>query len=579
MSIKYDSKREPLAEIIRKATVNATYVIPDLQRPYVWTPRQVSLLIDSLFRGWPFGSLLLWEVKPDCFQDNEGIPHRPFWQVVDRTKGDQSTTSSALGQPATYQMVLDGQQRIQSLVLALGGDQWGFQLYDADWAADLQDRRVRPSIHWSKASLCVDFGKFRTEVTDKNNKVRKIEVGKILDWAILGTIDGQSTAPRPSNYVYPLLVAKENPGRFIRLSRLWDLVQKDLSESEYEELLEPVLVQHSMSPTVRASVLRPLAQFMKVVENIKINSFVHALQIETFELTPQWSKDDYSDAIVTIFTRLNTAGRTLTREEITLAWLKVGWVLSQTDGKTAGECLAELQLLLEGKGFKLDTDDIVRLISFVWAVEHREGVLLDSKDLLKGEVVRSMAGAVSAAWNSLISRIEVSSSIVSDRDFIENQGSINAVIVFFAWYKLVFDRFDALTGIPLIEKDNLEKGIEAAFGKVSRSLGVWFAMGKCMGRRFCPQFSRLRDRPKGVCGQSEDLQDRDATTHGRRRYPATNGSRSAKGFDHGGQYSSVGSDARPFLLSVSLDLASVGSGALEMLFYRHAYWEKAHQQT
>jgi hypothetical protein len=34
MSIKYDSKREPLAEIIRKATVNATYVIPDLQRPY-----------------------------------------------------------------------------------------------------------------------------------------------------------------------------------------------------------------------------------------------------------------------------------------------------------------------------------------------------------------------------------------------------------------------------------------------------------------------------------------------------------------------------------------------------------------
>jgi len=67
MSIKYDSKGEPLAEIIKKATVNATYVIPDLQRPYVWTPRQVTL-IDSLFRGWSFGSLLRWEVKPDCFQ-------------------------------------------------------------------------------------------------------------------------------------------------------------------------------------------------------------------------------------------------------------------------------------------------------------------------------------------------------------------------------------------------------------------------------------------------------------------------------------------------------------------------------
>ena len=32
MSIKYDSVREPFAEIIKKATINATYVIPDLQR-------------------------------------------------------------------------------------------------------------------------------------------------------------------------------------------------------------------------------------------------------------------------------------------------------------------------------------------------------------------------------------------------------------------------------------------------------------------------------------------------------------------------------------------------------------------
>ena len=67
MSIKFDSKRELLSSVIDKATNNATYVIPDLQRPYVWSPSQVTLLVDSLFRGWPFGSLLLWEVKPDSF--------------------------------------------------------------------------------------------------------------------------------------------------------------------------------------------------------------------------------------------------------------------------------------------------------------------------------------------------------------------------------------------------------------------------------------------------------------------------------------------------------------------------------
>jgi hypothetical protein len=457
MSIKYDSKREPIAEIIRKATVNATYVIPDLQRPYVWTPRQVTLLIDSLFKGWPFGSLLLWEVKPDCFDGNEGIPHRPFWQVVDRTNANAGTETSALGQPATYQMVLDGQQRVQSLVLALGGDQWGFQLYDADWAADLQERRMKPSVHWSRAALCLDVSLFRSELAAKGRKVRKLEAGKILDWVVIDSISGRSIEPRPPNYQHPLQLAKEHPGRYIRLSRLWDLTQKDLSEEEYEEILKPVLANHEMTTQDQVELLRPLAQFMKVVENVKSNSFVHALQIESFQLTPQWSKDDYSDAIVTIFTRLNTAGRTLTREEITLAWLKVGWVLSKTDGKTASECLNELKEYLVDRAFKVETDEIVRLISFVWAVDHREGNLLDSKDLLKGDVVRSMAAAVAGAWKALIPRIESASKLIEERDLVENQGSFNAVIVYATWFRLVFDRLDALHVVPVVRRDDLEK--------------------------------------------------------------------------------------------------------------------------
>jgi len=458
MSIKYDSKREPLAEIIKKSTIQATYVIPDLQRPYVWTPRQVTLLIDSLFRGWPFGSLLLWEVKPDCFQQNEGIPHRPFWQIVDRTEDDQGTTTSALGQPTTYQMVLDGQQRVQSLIIALGGDRWGFKLYDAEWALDLHDRRVRPSQHWSKASLCVDLHQFATELRAKIGFVRKMEVRKILDWAILDEVSGQSPLPRPANYVHPLETSKANPGKFIRLSRFWDLVQKDLSEREYKKLLEPALKEHGVSDTERHNLLDPLAEFMKVVENVKLNSFVHALQIESFEWTPQWNKDDYSDAIVNIFTRLNTAGRTLTEEEITLAWLKVGWIQAQTDNKPAGECLADLESALEDRGFDLKTDEIVRLISFVWAVEQRDGSLLDSKDLLKGEILRSMAASVASTWRRLKLQLEQGADLIKERDLIENQGSFNSIIVFLTWYRLVFDRSEAIfLSMSLLERDSLEK--------------------------------------------------------------------------------------------------------------------------
>ena len=98
-----------------KSDDGATVVIPDLQRPYVWTPNQVTLLIDSLIRGWPFGTLLMWKAGP---ADLERIPHRQFWQVVDKTDDESGTSVARKDPPAFFQMVLDGQQRVQSLLLA-----------------------------------------------------------------------------------------------------------------------------------------------------------------------------------------------------------------------------------------------------------------------------------------------------------------------------------------------------------------------------------------------------------------------------------------------------------------------------
>ena len=57
----YRPGQEPLSVLLYQATgaEGATLLIPDLQRPFRWNPRQVTLLIDLLMRGWPFGTLLL----------------------------------------------------------------------------------------------------------------------------------------------------------------------------------------------------------------------------------------------------------------------------------------------------------------------------------------------------------------------------------------------------------------------------------------------------------------------------------------------------------------------------------------
>lgn len=111
----YEEKTEPLHSLLDRARSDegATVLIPDLQRPFVWTPNQVSLLMDSLIRGWPFGTLLMWRVGQ---QDLANIPNRPFWRVVDRTGDADGSGVMKKDPPASFHMVLDGQQRLQPSV-------------------------------------------------------------------------------------------------------------------------------------------------------------------------------------------------------------------------------------------------------------------------------------------------------------------------------------------------------------------------------------------------------------------------------------------------------------------------------
>jgi hypothetical protein len=180
-------------------------LIPDLQRPYVWTPNQVTLLVDSLIRGWPFGTLLLWKVN---HQELEGIPFRPFWTVVNRTGNTNGAQVTQMNPPAEYHMVLDGQQRVQSLLLALGGDDWGFTLEDRDWTEEIKERRPRGRQakyrHWSKASLCFDFQTFKEEYDKQHCNLLAVDFRTVLNWAITDPQDGQSSYAKPENYEDPL---------------------------------------------------------------------------------------------------------------------------------------------------------------------------------------------------------------------------------------------------------------------------------------------------------------------------------------------------------------------------------------
>ena len=80
--------------------------IPVFQREYVWDDEQIMSLLDSIYRGFPVGSLLLWSTK-------EALEH-------ERNVGGFELPKTAEDFPVNY--VLDGQQRLTTLYGVFNSD-------------------------------------------------------------------------------------------------------------------------------------------------------------------------------------------------------------------------------------------------------------------------------------------------------------------------------------------------------------------------------------------------------------------------------------------------------------------------
>lgn len=82
------------------------FVIPEIQRPFVWKRSQVRDLIDSLYQGYPTGYIITWK-NPDVKTKDGG-----------RANGKK--------------VLIDGQQRITALMVAISGE----EVLDEDFNKD-----------------------------------------------------------------------------------------------------------------------------------------------------------------------------------------------------------------------------------------------------------------------------------------------------------------------------------------------------------------------------------------------------------------------------------------------------------
>ena len=113
--------RTPIS--IREAMVNIAegkYVLPAIQRKFVWRDEQITALFDSIMRGYPISTFMFWHVK-----HKEGtVISYPFFTFLKNYREryhTEGTECNVAAYSSDFDAVIDGQQRLNSLYIGLYG--------------------------------------------------------------------------------------------------------------------------------------------------------------------------------------------------------------------------------------------------------------------------------------------------------------------------------------------------------------------------------------------------------------------------------------------------------------------------
>jgi len=93
------------------------YLLPTIQREFVWDTEQIEKLFDSLMRDYPISSFLFWEV------DKDNVNNYEFYEFIRQynERTNRHNPKASINGEEKITAILDGQQRLTSLYIALKG--------------------------------------------------------------------------------------------------------------------------------------------------------------------------------------------------------------------------------------------------------------------------------------------------------------------------------------------------------------------------------------------------------------------------------------------------------------------------
>lgn len=175
---------------IKKAIENITkrnYLLPSIQREFVWSTEQIETLFDSLMRDYPISTFLFWKVDKNKIKDFQ------FYEFLKKYHERDCRHNRKIELPHDEGIIalLDGQQRMTSMYLALTGSYAKrMPYYNKNSAHAYPEKKLYLNLLKPSENIEVEYDfKFLTKEEAKPTEENFwYECGKILEVPDMGNI-------------------------------------------------------------------------------------------------------------------------------------------------------------------------------------------------------------------------------------------------------------------------------------------------------------------------------------------------------------------------------------------------------
>lgn len=352
-------------------------VLPAMQRPFVWQEERIARLIDSLLRGFPLGSVMMWRT-------NKIQRYRKFQK--DETSNAAITIDFETNKSNEFYTVLDGQQRLTALYIAISGTYDSKKLY-LNVLSGEKGEKDPGATYWDCRFLS------QSDVDGLNNP------------------EAEQNDNLPPAYFLPFGCLANIPMR-----------------SVYEEIASCAkkLDIQEKDPKYR-SISNSFVSCASSLQSDK-TILIHLLDSDiSNEATP-------IEEILEIFVRINSGGLVLQKSDLLMSLLDIEWNNIQP------ELFRALERINKLSPFMITRDDLLKSLLLMNNSETRfDRLLQDKKKIssLADELPAHLENLINA-WKKLTILLRDDCKIASERFLKGGHNSLLPFVIFLASKKKLF---------------------------------------------------------------------------------------------------------------------------------------------